>query len=299
MDYPLHGKWWIPCAHCGQPNYIQDKIFDEYFSEKKEICLNSNCKQSFDWWEAILKAIRENFFLVQALAPIGAQLTIFPIILRPEEIEKITFSDHGIPPDAEILQVNYFRTAGNLSPLEIHGNTPQRHIIPQKIQLYPRPFPLEIPQESTVNVTVTWIHHTSDDESWHNLVRAFRDYVDGRYEAAVIPANVAVESILSRTMAEFLKKNASRDNVERFLEDGAKYGHQLNVLLPNILSFTKAPPLPEHIRGGLNRLRKLRNQLAHEGKLSEKLKKDEVAELLCASLFGFHYLKLIRLVLLP
>jgi len=77
------------------------------------------------------------------------------------------------------------------------------------------------------------------------------------------------------------------------LESGATYSHQLNVVLPAFVSILKMPCLPDNIRGSLNRLRKLRNDMAHRGGLDIPIEKETAAEYLCAALFGFHYLKLI------
>jgi hypothetical protein len=79
----------------------------------------------------------------------------------------------------------------------------------------------------------------------------------------------------------------------------ATYGHQLNVILPALLRSSTAPQLPIAIRGLLNRLRELRHQMAHEGRLEEDLDRYEAAELLCAALFGFRYVSLVRPFLLP
>jgi hypothetical protein len=57
---------------------------------------------------------------------------------------------------------------------------------------------------------------------------------------------------------------------------------------------TGAPRLHEDIRGLLNRLRALRNELAHDGKPETPLKQRDAAELLVAAVFGFHYAQLLH-----
>jgi hypothetical protein len=99
-------------------------------------------------------------------------------------------------------------------------------------------------------------------------------------------------------MADFFFQHASKEKVKPFLRD-ATYGHQLNVILPALLRSSTAPQLPIAIRGLLNRLRELRHQMAHEGRLEEDLDRNEAAELLCAALFGFRYVSLVRPFLLP
>jgi len=143
-------------------------------------------------------------------------------------------------------------------------------------------------------VLVVWIPRTEGNEAWQNLVDAFEAYEQNRFESSLIPANSAVESLLNRLLSDFLSGNISKERVDDFLENAATYSYQLNVLLPGLLKSTDAPNLSSPIRGFLNRLRKLRNDMAHRGKTDSPLGKDETAELLCAALFGFHYINLVR-----
>ncbi len=118
--------------------------------------------------------------------------------------------------------------------------------------------------------------------------------MDCHYQSTILPANVAVESTLSRLLTDFLENTVSKKRAEDFLTNAATYSHQLNVLLPALVKNTSVPLLPDEIRGKLNRLRELRHEMAHKGFIDQILTKDETAECLCAALFGFHYLNLIR-----
>jgi hypothetical protein len=55
--------------------------------------------------------------------------------------------------------------------------------------------------------------------------------------------------------------------------NGATYGNQLNIILPEILFSLKLPTLNDLIRGKLNRLKDLRNLLAHDGHLHPTLER--------------------------
>ena len=107
----------------------------------------------------------------------------------------------------------------------------------------------------------------------------------------IVPANVAVESAMSRLLTSYLERFVSKKRVEEFLENAATYGHQLNVVLPVIASLTSLPLIPDHVRGALNKLRELRNDLAHSGAPKQQLDHATSAELLCGALFGFHYVR--------
>ena len=144
--------------------------------------------------------------------------------------------------------------------------------------------------EGRANVFVTWVQTSPDDAAWTNLVTAFSYYVGANYEASLIPANVAVEAKLFQFLERNLERVASNETVEEFLTMHATYSHQLNVLLPLVVNHLGAIPLNRELRGKLNRLNRLRNDVAHRGRCSPALSKDECAELVTASLIGFRYL---------
>lgn len=289
---PLEIPPWVSCSGCGAPITIQDTYTTEYFDKKSVVC--PSCNAVLDWWATVLREVRENFMMNQAFGPVGAQSVIFRITLRPGERTQYKLSDHGIPSDAKVLYVNY-TPEGTLFPVELHGNVPTQRSLRSEVTLWPVPFGSAAETKTTdVNVLVTWVPHSQLDESWGNLVDAFEAYAAGSYHSAVVPANVAVEAALSVFLFEYLARYAGRDRVKRFLEDAATYSHQLNVLLPFVSALGGVPELPHHIRGLLNRLRELRNQIAHNGKLETLLSQGEAAELLCSALFGFRYVGLVQ-----
>ena len=296
MKEPIHIPPIIPCPECQTAFSVEEKFIIDYFIGSIISC--QHCKTSLDWWNVILSSIKCNFSLFFAFSAIGAQSLVLDVPLELGKTKHLRFNDYGIPPDAKLLYINYTPyTHGGcaLSPLEILGGVPIRHLIPHEVSLYPMPMGEgEVGKDCGASILVTWVTYVGDDESWQNLVDAFEAYGQGRYAAEIIPANVAVESILSRILSGILLKFASRDNVRNFLENSATYGHQLNVVLPLVTSVMKLPTLPAHIRGLLNRLRDLRNQLAHDGKLETALDQNEAADLLCAALFGFRYMRLIH-----
>jgi len=76
------------------------------------------------------------------------------------------------------------------------------------------------------------------------------------------------------------RRTISNAHIKPFLDDAATYSHQLNVLLPLVAEWS---------RMALNRLRRLRNDIAHRGKPEALLTPAEASEVLCAALFGFRY----------
>jgi hypothetical protein len=245
-----------------------------------------------------IRNIRENIWPRQVFALIGAQETLTSIKLYPERSAHLKLSELGIPQDAKVLDINYTaQGSGGLSPVESHGNNPHRfsHEIRHDIVLHPVPFRYGEPiGETKVSVLITWVPHTANDEAWQNLINACRAYYTRQYQSAVIPANVAIEARLSRLLTSFLEKFVSKRRTEGFLEDAATYSYQLNVLLPIFAKLKGLPPIPDTIRGHLNKLRDYRNDIAHKGAPEKPLGNEDMANCLCAALFGFHYINLIE-----
>lgn len=294
LDSPLHTPPFLSCQHCGSPLAVYQPPTIEYFEGKKGICTNEKCTCGIDWWDCVLSSLKQRFMFAP-FAGLGAMTTIFNITLRAETRYSMSFADHEIPSTAKILTINYTSQGGNLIATECHSNTPMRHFIPNTILLWPRPLSSPPDRETVVNVAVTWVPVTENDMAWQNIVEAFEAFYIKRLSSTIIPANVAIESTLTQLLTEsFVARGISRKSVEDCLGDGATYSHQLNVLLPALVSFIGAPDLQDHIRGQLNRLRKLRNEMAHHGKLLTALTDGEAAECLCAALFAFHYFRLVR-----
>jgi hypothetical protein len=236
--------------------------------------------------------------LNQAFVLVGARASLFKLVLAPESRQTYRFSDHGIPNGAKVLYVSYTPNNGGLFPVELHGNVPTRTPISDEVTLFPVPIGANVACHATeVNVLVSWVPSSRDDESFQNLVDAFEAYAAAEYSVMVVPANVAVESALSRLLAALLEQYVPKRRAEEFLDTAATYGHQLNVLVPVITSLMNCPPLPDHLRGKLNRLRALRNQLAHRGVLKQPLRSKDAAELLCSALFGLHYVRMLQRLL--
>lgn len=284
---------WIRCPSCGAPIGFSSEKLASHFEGRRLKCVK--CGSEHDWWAVACREIADNFMFNQAFTLVGAESSIFTLVLLPNQQLTFKLSDHGMPKDAKVLYINYTPSGGGLFPLEFHGNVPRRKHPSDEITIFPVPFGNKgEPQATEVSVLVSWISSSRDDESYQNLIDAFEAYSGEKYAAMVVPANVAVESALSRLLTPFLQLYVPKKRAEEFLDTAATYSHQLNVLVPVLTSLLKCPPLPDHLRGTLNRLRSLRNQLAHQGVLEQPLASTEAAELLCSALFGLHYVRMLQ-----
>lgn len=285
---------WVRCLNCGGPFDVVDDYFERYFSGSTISC--PNCAGELDWWEQVLYEIRENFIGNLAYSAIGARTYILKVYLREGKTTRVEFfKDLGIPDGAHLLHVNYSPRIG-LFPTEMHGNVPIRHGIPPVVNLWPRPLG-KLPDDGLVevDVVVTWVTYSGNEYTWQSLVDAFQAFGSARYREIIIPANVAVEFSLYSLLSAAYEPVAGSKNTEDLLDSGATYSNQLNALLPVLVKNGDLELLPDHIRGQLNRLRKMRNQMAHQGSLDDgPLEHNEAARLLCAALFGFRYLEFAR-----
>lgn len=292
MDEPRHDLSYIPCNSCRHAMPSGADVFLAYFQHGAAQC--PNCGGQTDWWGLVLSALRENEWESNVFFLLGARVTRFRIKLIREQILSLNFGDYGVPADATIVDVHFSSVGGGLVPGEIQSNQPYRRgrSIPHRRGLYPVPlFPFAA-GESRVDVHATWIAHVEGDDVWIDLVNAFRSYFVAEYSAAIIPANVAIESRMSRLLTGCLEQVVGRQYVTGFLTNGATYNYQLNVLLPLLARLIGFHPLPDHIRGALNRLRNYRNTIAHKGTPATPPARNDVAEWLCASMFGIHYTNL-------
>lgn len=260
----------------------------------------NSCHEPIDWFSVAKKQISENFMASAAFAPIGAKSNFFDFQIEAEKSTTLTFSDYGIPKGARIFHINFTPQGGPngaLFPIESHGNscTPYRNWADQ-ITLFPQPIGPNPPQNQTISAGVAWITPSDSDTAFMSLVAAFEFFAAEKYKDAIVPANVAVESMLAQFFSTYLEKHLiPAERTRNFLESAATYSHQLNVLLPLICSIAELPKLPEEIREKLNRLRSFRNQVGHHGKTKGSLNKNEMAGLLTAALFGYRYVQLLQL----
>lgn len=291
---PLHLPPMIPCPNCLDRIPIDESYAAQYFKGVSLTC--ERCGET-DRFEAARAAIEENFFSNTAFSFVGAISSHFEIELNPGERTTYRYSDHDIPSNARILFVNYTPQGsgggGAFMPLETHGNVATRLRRNDAVTVWPMPLG-EPTNGNKVGVFVTWVPSTSHDDSWLQLVDAFKSYADDDYASAIVPSNVAVEASLTKFLTIYLLSFSGRDRIERFLQDGATYSHQLNVVLPMIAKLTGQVTLPDQIRGSLNKLRSHRNAIAHTGTTEYQIEKPEAAELLTSALFGFRYVQLLE-----
>ncbi|NMB13434.1 MAG: hypothetical protein GX977_14250 [Firmicutes bacterium] len=287
----IPGPLGLRCDKCGSP--ASDQIFyEKFFSDDQYAC--KWCGEEMDLLVMFASLLRGEILPAESFYLLGARVSVFSITLTAQKPYHLKFYSHGIPEGSVILRVNYTPQDAELFPIQLHGNTVQiERFLPPEVVLYPVPLAggsVKDSIESTVNILVTWINKSGFDYAAQSLFDALYFYHNDALEASIIPANVAVEESLNRLCTEWLSRVAARDRVRQFLESGATYSYQLNILLPLLAKQINVRPLNGAIVGKLNRLRRFRNGLAHTGRTSSRLSKEDAADLIGAAFLGHLYI---------
>jgi hypothetical protein len=282
----------IFCPECSHGVPVETFIGVDYFRGELQSC--PTCQKGIDWQFYFRKNLEHPGLLSAILGPIGAHLSIFNIKMIPNTMFELRFKEYGIPEGSRILEMTFGSISGGLFPNEFMGNPPRRTDKTNVVYLYPMPLPGSKIEDSTVSVTVTWIPASQNDENWESIRNAYELYGKKDFKACIVPANVSVESKLAKIVKAFLENFASAKRIKTFMLTAATYVHQLNVILPIVISQTTLPKFPDAIRQNLNRLLELRNEIAHDGKFKTGLKAGELASLIASSLIAFHYLNILE-----
>lgn len=287
----LHTKGFIlgACGHQLPHSYF---AIEKLLATQAQVC--PECGAPVD----LLTTLRDETIRFSPFFPLGANQTSFSVEIVVGEARQLDFT-RVIGPEAKILEVNYTATMRvdqpTVLPIEVHVNTPHR-VWPLSVWLTG----LGSLSGDTVevNVWVTWVPKSVDDQSWECLANAYRALRErtGNTLDLLVSANVSVEARLGRLLTDFLHERVGLvpGRTKSFLKDGATYGHQLSALLPMVCRLTGLPELPPRVYQGLVALKGLRNEVGHGGALEKPLSLPRCAELLVCAAMGTQYVDLLR-----
>ncbi|GAB1454751.1 hypothetical protein MASR2M48_00460 [Spirochaetota bacterium] len=297
--YEDHGPVFLglmKCDNCGQPVDWSKVVLSQYFIQEQNLCIS--CHNKIDLYSIVKNIIKDNFMYYNSYLCLGAHNHTFNFEMKRDEIFVLNFNEYGIPMSAKILHVNYTPQGGTIFPIEMHGNTPaiKHQYFENKVPLTPALFNLpgvEDTGNTKIACSVTWISKEQENISFSNILDSFEYYSFNEFNKAIIPLNVAVEEPLSKLMTIIINRKLPNrlSKVKNFLQDYATYGWQMTILLPLLMGYEKEQQLDEKIVGNLNRLKNLRNELAHDGILTKTLTKGEQADILTSVLFTHYYLE--------
>jgi hypothetical protein len=266
-----------------------------YFAQGYVVC--EDCGEKVDLWKA-LSLGAELFKMAPAfsLTNLGAAKTRFVRPLESGRFYEFDLEEYGVPSGAKILSTSIHGCGGDdgtVSALLWHSTPVSRRVHGTKFSVIAVPLGEgKLPRVGLVSIFVIWIRQEESD-GWVYLLNAFEAAGDGEHAASLVFAQSAIEITLMPLLSKRLREFASGDNVKSFMSDSLKFSHALNVLLPTLCGLLDIPQMPDSIRGALNRLRKKRNLIIHEGVTKANVTPDETAEGLCAAALGFEYVRYI------
>ena len=285
------------CDKCGNQIEFFGDPFKLYFLEEHPKC--ANCNNKYNYLNQINKSFYDftmDPFLTNLL---GVKMAFDSVEITEGKFLEIDFTKLGVPETADIISINYTPEGeAGIFPIEFHGNSPSylRKYYDNKVSIFPIKFNSEAEDNETkLNISILYTENTSVASK--NLIEAFIFHRENELEKFVIFANIAVEETLEKFLYNYLVYNddihISNKIIGNFLEDSISCNDQLNVLLPILISLSNSvyKPLSDEIRGNLNRLRKLRNEMAHTGKLETSISMEDGKQLLMSSLFMLVYLE--------
>lgn len=274
------------CDGCNLVLTIRSSHFDRYFIDKPVLC--PSCGHAHEWWSSVLEDIRTLFVLDRAAIYAGASSISHRTTLRAGEWKKIDLSKHGLPKHAEIVALN-MTSGGSARPLLVHPNAVPFELGPT-FHIYGVAMPDG--NEGPLYISAIWFARKPGDSVIRHLVDAARHHRASRYEAQIVSGHIAAEAALTPVVERALTVFGNADGRKAFFRD-MKYSHQLHVLLDVVADRVRAPRLPIVLRALLNRMRGLRNTIAHEGGCST-IAQPVAAEFLCAAIFGAKYADFLR-----
>lgn len=256
----------------------------------------TKCNEKVDLWQVALGRALALKRTPWSLASLGAAQTHTKVTMETEKYCEVDLTICGAPADAKILAVSYSSHGGESGPvttLEWHGNSAARRVRGTVLRLIGIPLGEgPIPRAGEIGISATWIRGEESD-AWPYLVSAFEAAAANEYAPSLVFAQSAVEISMMPAIATSLGRHASHDQVKRFVGDALTYSYALNVVLPYMCGELGLAKLPDVIRGALNKLRKQRNKIIHEGVTAADISPEKAAEGLSAAAFGFEYTRYI------
>jgi hypothetical protein len=296
---PSHIHTIEAAGSCSKCSWLLGRLVDcsqAYFEQGYVTC--THCGEHVDLWAAALGNAVALAPTGWALASLGAAQTSVVMPMESGKIYEVRLTDYGAPPDARILSTNYTGQTGNLTAIEWHGNTPRRRAFGTVLHLLAVPLgEVPLPCEGKVAIRIVWIRR-DDSDAWPYLVTAFEATAAGDYPPSLVFAQSAAEVSMMPLIEQRIRRHASTERVKNFMRDSLTYSHALNVLLPYLCGEIGIAQMPEAIRGALNKMRKRRNDIIHEGTKTADITANEAIEGLCAAAFGFEYMRYVGPALL-
>lgn len=285
----------IICYDCGSVNPpAGDNDFRSFFEDSLWTCVSCFTKVSL--WEILFLHIRNVHPLMPGIVALGlGSVKHLQEVLEPDQTLFIDLDEHGIPEDATVIDVFITPQMNPDDPHVFPALGVQRlsaRALPHVVPILPsRQWITDseaTPMATHLSIMVIWLPSPSEPEQ-EPLYSAATSFSNGDFRGSIIPAQIAFEMKLNKILSAHYANFGNTNEVNSFLTSGATYGYQLRFILPSLLQFTEAPPMPESLKDALKALNKKRNKVGHE---HHETSREEACKMLLASVFGYRYLSI-------
>jgi hypothetical protein len=287
-----------PCPKCRNVIRPEHQHFVAYFKAKGDPirCPHPKCGARVDWWAASLPApddadLHRHWRVAPLVGARTATSGLMPLTLKPDEGLALDVGTIGVPPDAEILGVQFSSTVNGPPP---HAEPAMLVRAPLSLSPFPRPLLLygathgdKAATAIDLGVTVTWLPTDPDPVPLRQLAQAAKHFVAHDYQAVAIPAQTTVETAFARAVHTWDRYNGRRQPRELL------HGKDLQRLVLKAADSIGARSIPDALETALDELRDYRNDLAHQGAVNQAKRSpvDEAiaARFLVTAWFAYHY----------
>jgi hypothetical protein len=290
LEVSSTAKAWLYCFGCGTLVTVShdDDIIGGALLGRAVPC--TKCQSPIDPWYVLVESLKQP--KPGSSVPIGLKHTAIFYRLPTSGIKTLHLHEEGIAPNAQILHVRLGTSLSehaHIVDLDAVDSARQLGFDYRLACLWSSE--TQAPCDVQGTTMVLWAPHDNDDIARQQLVAALQALGNGRLNEAIVPASVAVEEPLKRSMnAYYSWVGVNREDRKQLLR--SPFNVQLNALAPAIAKQFGVPPLPPHVLEALNDLRRLRNDTAHAG--TRTLRRDVVARCLAGAVYGFRYARLLE-----
>jgi hypothetical protein len=268
----------VECPTCKVGLFgLDDKVIENYVRLRRDSC---KCGRPIDLWELVLHSLSQDDTLLRFVAVVAYYFS-FPLRGPTGQAWKVPWGVERIFPHGRMIEDRLTVVEGNVRPVEyddsskhtafgLLGNTAKDVYGQVKIEMVFVPY--------------------SPDFAQGMLIDALKLFNKGRYVDMVLPANVAVESMLGGVIEKFFDSIVGKSTREGFLNEALTYGYMLSVMLPLCCRWLDYPMPTKDVVDALTLLRKTRNDVAHSGRPKKRYQSTDYARMLTAAIIACRYL---------
>ena len=289
----------ITCNHCGKGYIYGDdqRMLAECLSPRPTC---QSCQKQYDPLVSHVQSLRDGkkpFFGFLVYRTIGAKTTTFDYELCPNETITLDLANFGVPNDGRVIRVDHTANRESqpalASPVVLDESYLNPALPTNQVVVYGREVKICSEDESVVeaptkiSAMVSWLSN-ADVAAFYPLFSAIQSFHRNNHAEAILAANSSVEFSLYQASDRALKDFVGKDKREQFLTNQCTYSGQLGILSKLICALYRLGTIPSEMLASLTRLRKLRNDAAHTGRLPDGVVQDEIYLLISTAIYATH-----------